>query len=193
MDKLIDILKWIGDKPFRLVTVIILGLAFGSAFLGWELRGDIRNALRGHPVLKDQKDIEAAAEAFLRDSEAAAIVVHEMDVAANKRITRLALSKNNGRFKPLHGYTTALFNSGQNKRNEATITMLRGEVFCAPFKSSSKAGKFFDGNGVTYACRAGIGPVGMLHGYAAVGFAEKPADLATAKARILIAVQEMCR
>lgn len=193
MDKLIDILKWIGDKPFRLVTVIILGLAFGSAFLGWELREDLRHALRGHPVLKDQKDIEAAADALLRDSEAVALIMHEMDVGANTRITRLALSKNNGKFKPLHGYTTALFNSGQNRRNDAMITMLRGEVFCAPFKSSSKAGKFMDANGVKFMCRAGIGPVGMLHGYVAVGFSSKPEDLASAKARILIAVREMCR
>jgi len=71
--------------------------------------------------------------------------------------------------------------------------MLRGEIYCAPFKSSSKAGKYMDSKKVTYMCRGGIGPVGKLHGYAAVGFSKKPEDLASIKSRIIIAVKEMCR
>ncbi len=193
MDKLIDALKWVGDSPFRLVALICLAVMAGGGFFVWEMREDFKHALRGHLVLRDQADIEAAAKPLLRDTEARAVIVHEMNVGANERVTRLALSKDNGRYRPLHGYTVSLFNNGSNNRNDAAIAMLRGEVYCKDFKSSSKAGKFMDRNGVKYLCRAGIGPIGKMHGYIAVGFKKKPEDMVSARARILIAVKEMCR
>jgi hypothetical protein len=192
MDKLIEVLRII-DSPFKLAAVVVLALLGGIGYLGYHLRDDIGAALREHPVLRSQNEIVGAAKALLRDTTAVAIVVHEIHIARNERITRLALAKDGSQSGELSGYTVSLFNDGRNARNKATIAMLRGEAYCAPFRSSSKAGRYMSYHRVKYMCRAPIGPVGQMHGYAAVGFPEEPSDLASAKARILIATREMCR
>lgn len=192
IDKITDVLKLI-DSPLRLVAVVVLALISGIGFLGYHLRDDIGAALRDHPVLKSQSEIVGAAKALLRDTTAVAIVVHEIHIGQNERITRLALAKDGSQSSELSGYTVSLFNDGRNARNKATIAMLRGEAYCAPFKSSSKAGRYMNYHRVKYMCRAPIGPVGQMHGYVAVGFVSQPSDLGSAKARILIAVREMCR
>jgi len=192
IDKAISLLKLV-DSPFKLFAVVLIGFLGFGGYMAWELREDLKHALKDHPVLKDQKDIEQSASDLLRDTEALAIIVHEMNIQENSRVTRLALSKDGSKYRPLQGYTVSLFNNGQNKRNKATIAILRGEIYCAPFKSSSKAGKYMDSKKVTYMCRGGIGPIGKLHGYAAVGFASKPKDIESTKARIVIALKEMCR
>lgn len=192
MDKLIEVLRII-DSPFKLAAVVIIALLGGVGYLGYYLRDDIGAAFRDHPVLKSQKEIVGAAKALLRDTTAVAIVVHEIHIGQNERITRLALAKDGSQSSELNGYTVSLFNDGRNARNKATIAMLRGEAYCAPFKSSSKAGRYMNYHRVKYMCRAPIGPVGQMHGYVAVGFIGEPSDLGSAKARILIAVREMCR
>jgi len=193
LDKATDLLKAI-DSPFKLFAVVLVGaLGFG----GWFLHANPQLLVPKHsmhPEIKDAKDVAAEALKLLKDAEATAVAVHKVDAATNTRLTIVAMTRDGSRNANIEGYKTTLFNSGSNKRNPANVAMLAGEVFCAPFKSSSKIGKWMDSVNVKYMCRGGIPPSGgHFHGYIALGFKEKPSDLVSIKGRITIAAAEMSK
>lgn len=192
MDKLIDLIKWV-DSGFKLFALILIGLLVGAGWLIHDNKKLITKFIgSSHPDILEVRKLESISKKLLSDIDALGLVVHKADASKNERITVLALNRNGTRFTPVEGYITSLFNSGQNNRNNAAMTMLRGEVYCAPFKSSSKVGKWMDSIKVKYMCRVAIPPAaGHFHGYMSVGFNKEPSDIETVKTRIVIAATEM--
>ena len=134
----------------------------------------------------------AASQAIIRDLRAETVIVHEINLSSNARITRVALSVD-GRHAPLEGKKGAFF-SGSPARNHAAVAMLNGEVLCETFEASSDVGDWIISKGVTYACRGSIPPEqGSMVGYLAVGFKSLPRDITAVKARINQATRELAK
>jgi hypothetical protein len=185
MDKTTDIVKWV-DSPFKLFTVIIIGVTGLLGYVAYEQQELIIENLTSkdkmQTLLADEK-LSSLSRDLLRDSGAEIVIVHNVNLPQNIRTTRIAQS-HDGRFTPLEGKKGAFF-SGAPERNKAAISMLNGEILCEPFKATSSAGDWTVSRGVTYTCRGSIPPdVGHMIGYIAVGFKKEPRDISSVKSLI---------
>ena len=185
MDKVTDIVKWV-DSPFKLFTVIIMGVTGLLGYVAYEQQEIIIENLTSkdkmQTLLADEK-LSSLSRDLLRDSGAEIVLIHNVNLPQNIRITRIAQS-HDGRFTPLEGKKGAFF-SGAPERNKAAISMLNGEILCEPFKATSSAGDWTVSRGVTYTCRGSIPPdVGHMIGYIAVGFKKEPRDISSVKSLI---------
>ena len=193
-DKLMDLVKWI-DSPFKLATVIILGVLSLGGYIVYQQQDRLIGSLTSRetmPELLADERLSSLGRDLLRDLRAETVIIHQVDLAKNARITRIAQSAD-GRFNPLEGKKGAFF-SGSPARNRAAVAMLNGEVLCEKFEASSDAGDWLLSRGVTYACRGSVPPeAGHMVGYLAVGFKAEPRDIVAVKSRITQTTREMAR
>jgi hypothetical protein len=193
-DKLMDLVKWI-DSPFKLATVIILGVLSLGGYIVYQQQDKLIGSLTAResmPELLADERLSSMSRELLRDLRAETIIVHQIDLAKNARITRIVQSAD-GRFAPLEGQKGAFF-SGSPARNRAAVAMLNGEVLCEGFQASSDVGDWITARGVVYACRGSIPPEpGHMSGYISVGFKQEPRDIVAVKARINQTAREMAR
>jgi hypothetical protein len=185
MDKTMDLVKWV-DSPFKLFTVIIMGLTGLLGYIAFEQQELIVEKLTSkdkmQTLLADEK-LSSLSRDLLRDSGAEIVIVHHINLPQNIRTTRIAQS-HDGRFTPLEGKKGSFF-SDAPERNKAAISMLNGEILCEPFKATSSAGDWIVSRGVTYTCRGSIPPdVGHMIGYITVGFKKEPRDISSVKSLI---------
>ena len=194
LDKAIDIIKWV-DTPFKLIVVILLGFFGLAGFLVYQNQEKLINKVISHetmPIMVPDDKIVTASQALMKDLRAETIIVHEVNLSSNARVTRVALSAD-GRYAPLEGKKGAFF-SGSPARNHAAIAMLNGEVLCETFEASSDVGDWIISKGVTYACRGSIPPEqGSMVGYLAVGFKSPPRDIIAVKTRINQTTRELAK
>lgn len=185
IDKALDLIKWV-DSPFKLVAVILLGCLGLVGYIVYENQARVMDKLISHdamPVVVSDEKIISLSQALMRDIGAETVIVHEINLATNARVTRVVISKE-GRYASLEGKKGAFF-SGNPARNHAAVSMLNGEVMCEDFEASSDVGDWVISRGVTYSCRGSIPPeAGNMVGYIAVGFKGPPRDAVAAKARI---------
>lgn len=194
MDKALDLVKWI-DSPFKLATVILLGVVSLIGYIIYEQQDRIVGTLTARetmPELLADERLASMGRDLIRDLRAETVIIHQVDLAKNARITRIAQSAD-GRFAPLEGKKGAFF-SGSPARNRAAVSMLNGEVLCEGFQPSSEAGDWLVSRGVVFACRGSIPPeAGSMVGYIAIGFKQEPRDLVAVKSRINQTTREMAR
>lgn len=194
LDRAVDIIKWV-DSPFKLFVLILLGIFGLSGWIVYKNQDKLvtRFVLSEHmPILVTDERIVSLSMSLIRDLRAEAILVHEINLSSNARVTRVALS-HEGRFAPLEGKKGAFF-SGSPSRNHAAVSMLNGEVLCETFEASSEAGEWFVSKGITFACRGSIPPEqGSMVGYLSVGFKSVPKDITATKARINQTTRELAR
>lgn len=194
IDKAIDLIKWV-DNPFKLLVLILLGVFGLSGWIAYENRDKIANKVfvgEAMPVMVPNDMIVSVSQALIKDLRAEAVIVHEINLSSNARITRVAISTD-GRYAPLEGKKGAFF-SGSPARNHAAVSMLNGEVLCETFEASSDAGDWFVSKGITYACRGSIPPEqGSMVGYLSIGFKGPPRDVTAVKARINQATKELAK
>lgn len=194
IDKALDLVKWI-DTPFKLATVVLLGILSLVGAIIYNNQDKVIGSLTARetmPELLADERLSSLSRDLLRDLRAETIIVHQIDLAKNARVTRIAQSLD-GRFSPLEGQKGAFF-SGSPARNRAAIAMLNGEVLCEGFQASSDVGDWIVARGVVYACRGSIPPEpGHMAGYISVGFKGEPRDLIAVKSRINQTAREMAR
>ena len=192
MDKVLDLVKWV-DSPFKLATVIILGIVGLGGYITYKQQdliiGNLTSKDKMQILLADEK-LASLGRDLLRNAGAETVIVHQVDLPKNMRITRIVQS-HDGRFAPLEGSKGSFF-SGSPARNKAAVSMLNGEILCEPFEASSSVGDWSVSRGVTYTCRGSIPPeVGHMIGYIAVGFKKEPRDLVSIKSLINQTANEM--
>lgn len=194
LDKAIDVVKWV-DSPFKLFVVTLLGILGLTGWIIYQNQDRLVTKLvmsDSMPSMVSDDYIVPFASSLLKDVRAEAVIVHEIHLSSNSRITRVALSPE-GRYAPLEGRKGAFF-SGSPARNHAAVSMLNGEVMCETFEPSSEAGDWFVSKGVTYACRGSIPPEqGSMVGYISVGFRAVPRDIVAIKSRINQTTRELAR
>jgi hypothetical protein len=143
------------------------------------------------PQLAKQENLLAPARSLMKDVDGLVVLVHKANLTINSRTTVFALNSDGSREKSMEGTVTSLFNASAD-RNAAMVAMLNGEVLCEEFNPSSKVGEWGAKQGVKFMCRGSIPPdMGKFAGYVAIGFKEKPEDIAALKTRINLAATEM--
>lgn len=194
LDKALDLVKWV-DSPFKLLTIIILGVLGLVGYIVYSHQDKLVTSLTSRetmPELLADERLASMGRDLIRDLRAETVIIHQVDLAKNARITRIAQSAD-GRFSPLEGKKGAFF-SGNPARNRAAVSMLNGEVLCERFEPSSDVGDWLISRGVTYACRGSVPPeAGSMVGYISIGFKVEPRDIVAVKARINQTTREMAR
>jgi len=193
LGKVIGLIEWV-DNPFKLFTVILLGFLAFAGYFAWDSRQVILQAITTQdkmPQLAKQEALLAPARSLMKDVEGLVVLVHKANLATNSRTTVLALNADGAREKAMEGTVTSLFNASSD-RNSAMVAMLNGEVLCEEFNPSSKVGEWGVKQGVKFMCRGSIPPdLGKFAGYVAIGFKDKPEDIAALKTRINLAATDM--
>ena len=188
-----DLIKWV-DSPFKLFTVILLSFLAFAGYFAWDSRQVILHAIQNQdhmPQLVKQDELIEPAQGLMKDVDGLIVLVHKANLATNSRTTMLALNSDGSREKKMEGTVSSLFNASAD-RNAAMVAMLNGEVLCEEFSPSSKVGEWGAKQGVKFMCRGSIPPdMGKFAGYVAVGFKEKPEDIAALKTRINLAATDM--
>jgi hypothetical protein len=193
LGKVIGLIEWV-DNPFKLFTVILLSFLFFAGYFAWDSRQVILHAITAQdkmPQLAKQENLLAPARSLMKDVDGLVVLVHKANLTINSRTTVLALNSDGSREKTLEGTVTSLFNASSD-RNAAMVAMLNGEVICEEFNPSSKVGEWGVKQGVKFMCRGSIPPdMGKFAGYVAIGFKDKPEDIAALKTRINLAATDM--
>ena len=193
LGKIIGLIEWV-DNPFKLFTVILLSFLAFAGYFAWDSRQVILQAITTQdkmPQLAKQENLLAPARSLMKDVDGLVILIHKANLTTNSRTTVLALNADGSREKAMEGTVTSLFNASPD-RNAAMVAMLNNEVLCEEFNPSSKVGEWGVKQGVKFMCRGSIPPdPGKFAGYVAVGFKEKPEDVAALKTRINLAATEM--
>jgi hypothetical protein len=193
LGKVIGLIEWV-DNPFKLFTVILLSFLAFAGYFAWDSRQVILQAITTQdkmPQLAKQEALITPARSLLKDVDGVVLLVHKANLATNSRTTVLALNSDGSREKSMEGTVTSLFNASTD-RNSAMVAMLNGEVLCEEFNPSSKVGEWGVKQGVKFMCRGSIPPdMGKFAGYVAIGFKEKPEDIAALKTRINLASTDM--
>jgi hypothetical protein len=188
-----DLIKWV-DSPFKLLTVILLSFLAFAGYFAWDSRQVILHAIQNQdhmPQLVKQDELIEPAQGLMKDVDGLIVLVHKANLTTNSRTTMLALNSDGSREKKMEGTVSSLFNASAD-RNAAMVAMLNGEVMCEEFNPSSKVGEWGAKQGVKFMCRGSIPPdMGKFAGYVAVGFKEKPEDIAALKTRINLAATDM--
>jgi hypothetical protein len=193
LGKVIGLIEWV-DNPFKLFTVILLSFLAFAGYFAWDSRQVILQAITTQdkmPQLAKQENLISPARSLMKDVDGLVVLVHKANLATNSRTTVLALNADGSREKSMEGTVTSLFNASAD-RNSAMVAMLNGEVLCEEFSPSSKVGEWGVKQGVKFMCRGSIPPdMGKFAGYVAIGFKDKPEDIAALKTRINLASTDM--
>ncbi len=193
LGKIIGLIEWV-DNPFKLFTVILLSFLSFAGYFAWDSRQVLLHAITTQdkmPQLAKQENLLAPARSLLKDVDGIVLLIHKANLATNSRTTVLALNIDGSREKSMEGTVTSLFNASAD-RNGAMVAMLNGEVLCEEFNPSSKVGEWGVKQGVKFMCRGSIPPdMGKFAGYVAIGFKDKPEDIAALKTRINLAATDM--
>ena len=193
LGKIIGLIEWV-DNPFKLFTVILLAFLAFAGYFAWDSRQVILQAITNQdkmPQLVKQEELIVPARSLLKDVDGLVLLVHKANLSTNSRTTVLALNADGSREKTMEGTVTSLFNASAD-RNAAMVAMLNNEILCEEFNPSSKVGEWGAKQGVKFMCRGSIPPdLGKFAGYIAIGFKEKPEDIAALKTRINLAATDM--
>jgi hypothetical protein len=193
LGKIIGLIEWV-DNPFKLFTVILLAFLAFAGYFAWDSRQVILQAITNQdkmPQLVKQEELIVPARSLLKDVDGLVLLVHKANLSTNSRTTVLALNADGSREKTMEGTVTSLFNASAD-RNAAMVAMLNNEILCEEFNPSSKVGEWGAKQGVKFMCRGSIPPdMGKFAGYVAIGFKEKPEDIAALKTRINLAATDM--
>ena len=193
LGKVIGLIEWV-DNPFKLFTVILLSFLAFAGYFAWDSRQVILQAITNQdkmPQLVKQDELINPARSLLKDVDGLVLLVHKANLSTNSRTTVLALNADGSREKTMEGTVTSLFNASAD-RNSAMVAMLNNEILCEEFNPSSKVGEWGAKQGVKFMCRGSIPPdLGKFAGYVAIGFKEKPEDIAALKTRINLAATDM--
>jgi hypothetical protein len=193
LGKIIGLIEWV-DNPFKLFTVILLAFLAFAGYFAWDSRQVILQAITNQdkmPQLVKQEELMTPARSLLKDVDGLVLLVHKANLSTNSRTTVLALNSDGTREKTMEGIVTSLFNASAD-RNAAMVAMLNNEILCEEFNPSSKVGEWGAKQGVKFMCRGSIPPdMGKFAGYVAIGFKEKPEDIAALKTRINLASTDM--
>ena len=193
LGKVIGLIEWV-DNPFKLFTVILLSFLAFAGYFAWDSRQVILHAITTQdkmPQLAKQENLLVPARSLMKDVDGIVVLIHKANLSTNSRTTVLALNADGSREKSVEGSITSLFNASSD-RNSAMVAMLNGEVLCEDFNPSSKVGEWGAKQGVKFMCRGSIPPdMGKFAGYVAIGFKNKPEDIAALKTRINLAATDM--
>jgi len=181
-DLLFELLKFIGESPFRLFTVVFLCLL---TFGGWIIYSEKDNFIASYRAQQALPHMngkyEEAAAFILKNSQAELVAIFEVNTVLNTRKLVYFVTREGGQDKSLYGTDVGLLTKNYDNNNDV-IGLMAGKVPCSPYlKPQSFVGFVYRDKGVNYMCRISVpAEPGMFIGQISVGWKEEPKEVDTA-------------
>ena len=193
MDKLkellLDLLKFIGESPFRLFTVVFLCiLGFGGWIVYSEKDAFMASYRAQQAMPKMNGKYEEAYNFLLKNTDVELVSIMEVSTLSNTRKIAFLSTRNGGRIKEYNGLDVGLFSKNYDNNNDV-ISLMSGKIPCSPYlKPQSLIGFTYKDNGVTFMCRISVpAEPGVFIGQISVGWKEQPTDVEAAQTALVIA------
>ncbi len=192
MDKLkellLELLKFIGESPFRLFTVVFLcALGFGGWIIYSEKDAFMASYRAQQAMPKMNGRYEEAYTFLLKHTEVELVSIMEVNTLSNTRKIAFVSTRNGGRIKQYDGLDVGLFSKNYDNNNDV-ISLMSGKIPCSPYlKPQSLIGFVYKDNGVNFMCRISVpAEPGVFIGQISVGWKEQPTDLEAAQTALII-------
>jgi hypothetical protein len=192
MDKLkellLELLKFIGESPFRLFTVILLcALGFGGWIVYSEKDAFMASYRAQQALPRMNGNYEKASSFILKHTDASLVAIFDVNTLLNSR-KLVYLATRNGRDKDYDGTEVGLLTKN-HANNEDVIGLMSGKLPCSPYtKPQSYLGFVYKDNKVEYMCRISVpAEPGLFIGQISVGWADIKEDPSPEETVLLIA------
>jgi len=193
MDKLkeflLDLLKYIGESPFRLFTVVFLCLLTFGGWIVYSEKDAFMASYRAQQALpKMNGKYEEAYNFLLKNTDVELVSIMEVNTLINTRKIVFLATRNGGKITEHNGLDVGLFSKNYDNNNDV-IGLMSGKIPCSPYlKPQSLIGFTYKENGVNYMCRISVpAEPGVFIGQISVGWKEQPADVEAAQTALIIA------
>jgi hypothetical protein len=181
-DLLLELLKFIGESPFRLFTVVFLCLLTFGGWIIYSEKDNFMASYRAQQALPHMNGkYEEAAAFILKNSQAELVAIFEVNTVLNTRKLVYFVTREGGQDKSLYGTDVGLLTKNYDNNNDV-IGLMAGKVPCSPYlKPQSFVGFVYRDKGVSYMCRISVpAEPGMFIGQISVGWKEEPKEVDTA-------------
>jgi len=193
MDKLkellLELLKFIGESPFRLFTVILLCfLGFGGWIIYSEKDSFMASYRAQQAMPKMNGKYEEAVNFILKNTDAEMIAVFNVNTLLNTRKLVYLTTRGAGRDTAYDGTNVGLFTKNHSN-NEDVIGLMSGKIPCSPYLApQSYIGFTYKNAGVTYMCRISVpAEPGLFIGQISVGWKEQPKEVEISQTVLIVA------
>ena len=193
MDKLkellLELLKFIGESPFRLFTVVFLCL---FTFLGWVAYTEKDNFMASYraqqALPKMNGKYEQAVNFILKNTDAELVAVFQVNTLLNTRKLVYLTTRGSGH-DTVHDGTNVGLLTKNHSNNEDVIGLMSGKIPCGPYLTpQSYIGFTYKNYGVTYMCRISVpADPGLFIGQISVGWKEQPTEVELAQTVLIVA------
>ena len=192
MDKLkellLELLKFIGESPFRLFTVILLcALGFGGWVVYSEKDAFMASYRAQQALPRMNGNYEKASSFILKHTDASLVAIFDVNTLLNSR-KLVYLATRNGRDKDYDGTEVGLLTKN-HANNEDVIGLMSGKLPCSLYtKPQSYLGFVYKDNKVEYMCRISVpAEPGLFIGQISVGWTDIKEDSSPEETVLLIA------
>jgi len=193
MDKLkellLELLKFIGESPFRLFTVILLCfLGFGGWIIYSEKDAFMASYRAQQALPKMNGKYEEAANFILKNTDAELVAVFNVNTLLNTRKLTYLTTRTSGRDKT-HDDTNVGLLTKNHSNNEDVIGLMSGKIPCGEYLTpQSYIGFTYKDAGVKYMCRISVpAEPGLFIGQISVGWKEQPSEVELAQTVLIVA------
>ena len=187
-DLLLELLKYIGESPFRLFTVVFLCvLGFGGWIVYSEKDAFMASYRAQQAMPKLNGRYEEVYNFLLKNTDIELVSIMEVNTLSNTRKIAVLSTRNGGRIKQHDGLDVGLFSKNYDNNNDV-IGLMSGKIPCSPYlKPQSLIGFTYKENGVNYMCRISVpAEPGVFIGQISVGWKEQPTDVESAQTALII-------
>tara|TARA_R110000868_G_scaffold227440_1_gene480431 strand:- start:63 stop:665 length:603 start_codon:yes stop_codon:yes gene_type:complete len=188
-DFLLELLKYIGESPFRLFTVVFLCIIGFGGWIVYSEKDAFMASYRAQQALpKMNGKYEEAYNFLLKNTDVELVSIMEVNTLINTRKIVFLSTRNSGRIKQYDGLDVGLFSKNYDNNNDV-IGLMSGKITCSPYlKPQSLIGFTYRENGVNYMCRISVpSEPGVFIGQISVGWKEQPTELEAAQTALVIA------
>ena len=193
MDKLkellLELLKFIGESPFRLFTVVFLcALGFG----GWIIYSEKDNFMASYRAQQAMPKMngryENSVNFILKNTDAELVAVFDVNTLLNTRKLVYLTTRAAGHDVTHDGTNVGLLTKNHSN-NEDVIGLMSGKIPCSPYLApQSYIGFTYKNSGVTYMCRISVpADPGLFIGQISVGWKEQPPQVELAQTVLIVA------
>jgi len=193
MDKLkeflLELLKYIGESPFRLFTVVFLCIIGFGGWIVYSEKDAFMASYRAQQAMpKMNGKYEEAVNFILKNTDAELVAVFNVNTLLNTRKLAYLTTRGGGRDKAHDGTNVGLLTKNHSN-NEDVIGLMSGKIPCGPYLTpQSYIGFTYKDAGVKYMCRISVpAEPGLFIGQISVGWKEQPTEVELAQTVMIVA------
>lgn len=176
---ILNILEWIGQSPFRLFAVILLGLLGFFGYIVYTEKDAFLASYRAQQALPTMNgNYENAAAFIFKNTEAEMVAIFKVNTLLNTRKLVYLATKTGGRDKSHDDVDVGLLTKNYDNNNDV-IGLMSGKIPCSDYNTpQSYIGFIYKDIGINYMCRISVpSEPGLFIGQISVGWKAQPKDV----------------